>query len=328
MDERFLIHMVRILNHTLALLRLLRWPNLLIVAASQVLIRECVLVPMLKRAHMEPQLTPGLFIFLVLATVFITAGGYAINDYFDRKLDRVNRPQALIVGRLIYPRHAMAYHLFFSIIGVIMGCWVAFRSGQLYLGLVFFMVSGLLWFYSTTYKRELILGNIIVALMTALVPFLVLLFELPLLARNYGSDVSPLTKFLLIWVLGFSLFAFLVNLTREIVKDAEDFEGDEAYGKRTIPVVWGMPAARWITAAIILLTVVMLLIAWMLFIPDTITLLYFIVALIIPLLYVIFVLFRYLDRNSWHRASNVLKLIMLAGLGYMVVVNLVINSMS
>jgi 4-hydroxybenzoate polyprenyltransferase len=298
------------------------------VAASQVLVRQCVLVPLLKKAYMEPQLPTGLFILLVLATVLITAGGYAINDYFDRKLDRVNKPQSLIVGRLIYPRHAMAYHLFFSIIGVILGSWVAFRSGQLYLSLVFFMVSGMLWFYSTTYKRELLLGNIIVALMTALVPFLVLLFELPLLARHYGSDVNPLTKYLLIWVLGFSLFAFLLNLTREIVKDAEDFEGDEAYGKRTIPVAWGMLTARWITAAFILLTIVMLLLAWMLFIPDTITLLYFLVALIIPLLYVLFVLFKYRDRNSWHRASSVLKLVMLAGLGYMVVVNFVIRSMS
>jgi len=277
---------------------------------------------------MEPQLPTGLFILLVLATVLITAGGYAINDYFDRKLDRVNKPQSLIVGRLIYPRHAMAYHLFFSIMGVILGSWVAFRSGQLYLSLVFFMVSGMLWFYSTTYKRELLLGNIIVALMTALVPFLVLLFELPLLARHYGSDINPLTKYLLIWVLGFSLFAFLLNLTREIVKDAEDFEGDEAYGKRTIPVAWGMSAARWITASFIVLTIVMLLIAWMLFIPDTITVLYFLFALIIPLLYVLFVLFRYRDRNSWHHASSVLKLVMLAGLGYMVVVNLVIRSMS
>ncbi|MBN1791276.1 MAG: geranylgeranylglycerol-phosphate geranylgeranyltransferase [Bacteroidales bacterium] len=320
--------MVSMLNHTMALLRLLRWPNLLIVAASQVLVRQCILVPLLKKAHMEPQLPTGLFILLVLATVLITAGGYAINDYFDRKLDRVNKPQSLIVGRLIYPRHAMAYHLFFSIMGVILGSWVAFRSGQLYLSLVFFMVSGMLWFYSTTYKRELLLGNVIVALMTALVPFLVLLFELPLLARHYGSDVNPLTKYLLIWVLGFSLFAFLLNLPREIVKDAEDFEGDEAYGKRTIPVAWGMPAARWITAAFIVLTIVLLLLAWILFIPDSITLLYFLFGLIIPLLYVLFVLFRYRDKNSWHRASSVLKLVMLAGLGYMVVVNLVIRSMS
>src|SRR4030043_1138553 len=102
--------MVMALNHTLALFRLIRLPNLLIVAATQVLIRQCIIVPLLKQAHLEPQLPDGLFIMLVIATVFITAGGYAINDYFDRKMDRINKPQNLIVGRLIYPKHAMAYH--------------------------------------------------------------------------------------------------------------------------------------------------------------------------------------------------------------------------
>ena len=156
----------------------------------------------------------------------------------------------------------MAYHLFFSIIGVLIGTWVSYRAGLLYLSLVFFMVSGLLWFYSTTYKRELLLGNIIVALLTALVPFLVLLYELPLLARSYGTMVTPMIRYLMIWVLGFSLFAFLLNLIREIIKDAEDFEGDQAYGKKTVPVVWGMRATRWITAVLLLITILLLILAW------------------------------------------------------------------
>jgi 4-hydroxybenzoate polyprenyltransferase len=328
MDERLYIFMVKVMDHIFAMFQLIRWPNLLIVAASQVLIRQCVLVPLLKQAYMEPQLPVGLFILLVTATVFITAGGYAINDYFDRKMDRVNKPRSVIVGRLINPRQAMAYHLFFSITGVILGTLVAIRSGQLYLSVVFFLVSGLLWFYSTTYKRELILGNIMVALMTALVPFLVLLFELPLLARYYGSDVRPLTRYLMIWVLGFSLFAFLLNLAREIVKDAEDFEGDQAYGKRTVPVILGMKTARWVTVVLVVLIILLLFMAWFFFLPDTLTLFYFLIALVLPLVYLLYVLFGSSDQKSWHWASTLLKLIMLAGLGYMVIANLVINSIS
>jgi 4-hydroxybenzoate polyprenyltransferase len=319
--------MVRILNHTLALLRLIRLPNLLIVAATQVLIRQCVILPLLKQVNMEPQLPFGLFIMLVIATVFITAGGYAINDYFDREMDRVNKPQSQIVGRLIFPRHAMAYHLLFSITGVLLGTWVALRSGELYLSLVFFMVSGLLWFYSTIYKRELLMGNIIVALLTALVPFLVLLFELPLLARNYGSAVTNITRLMLIWVLGFSLFAFLLNLTREIVKDAEDFEGDRAYGKKTIPVLWGIKAACWISVALIGLTVSLLIFAWLWFVHDNITLLYFISTLIIPLVIVAIILLKGGDQKLFHKASALLKIIILAGIGYMIVVLLIINHM-
>jgi 4-hydroxybenzoate polyprenyltransferase len=319
--------MVRIYNQISAVLRLIRISNLLIVAATQVLIRQCLIVPLLKQVNMEPQLSLALFVLLVIATVFITAGGYAINDYFDRKIDRVNKPHSLIVGNLIYPRHAMAYHLFFSITGVLLGTWVAIRAGELYLSLVFFMVSGLLWFYSTIYKRELLLGNIIVALLTALVPFLVLLFELPLMARNYGTGITSLTRVLMTWVLGFSLFAFLINLIREIVKDGEDFEGDHAYGKKTIPVMWGIKAARWISVALICVTIALLTAAWLYFVPDIVTLLYFIILLLIPLLFVAILLLKGGDKKLFHKASILLKIIMLAGIGYMITVNLIINFM-
>jgi 4-hydroxybenzoate polyprenyltransferase len=311
----------------MAFFRLIRLSNLLIVASTQVLIRQCVILPLLKQVKMEPQLPLSLFILLVIATVLITAGGYAINDYFDRKIDRVNKPQLLIVGKLIFPRHAMAYHLFFTIAGILLGTWVALRSEELYLSLVFFMVSGLLWFYSTIYKRELLLGNIIVALLIALVPFLVLLFELPLLARNYGSAVTPITRYLLTWVLGFSLFAFLLNLMREIVKDAEDFEGDRAYGKNTIPVAWGISAARWILVALICLTIALLTFAWFWFVRDNVTLIYFITVLVIPLVIVAIMLLKGGDKKLFHKVSTWLKLIMLAGLGYMIVVNLIICHM-
>lgn len=319
--------MVRILYHILALLRLIRFSNLIIVAATQVLIRRCILQPLLQQMDMELQLSTPLFVMLVIATVFITAGGYAINDYFDRKIDRINKPQSLIVGRLIFPRHAMAYHLFFSVAGVLLGSWVAFRSGELYLSLVFVMVSGLLWFYSTIYKRELLLGNIIVALLTALVPFLVLLFELPLLAKSYGSAVTALTNYLIIWVLGFSLFAFFLNLVREIVKDAEDFEGDHAYGKRTVPVVWGVRTACWISVVLVFFIIILLTFAWLWFVRDNYTLLYFLIMIIIPLMIAAGMLLKGGDQKLFHKISTLLKVIMLTGLGYMIVVFLIIKYM-
>jgi len=320
--------MVVLLNHIIALLRLVRLPNLLIVAGTQILIRYCVILPLLKQGQMNLQLAGGLFAWLVVATVLITAGGYIINDYFDRKMDRVNKPNSVIVGRLIYPRHAMAYHLFFSIMGVLIGAWISYRAGLLYLSLVFFMVSGLLWFYSTTYKRELLLGNIIVALLTALVPFTVLLYELPLLAQSYGSMVTPVIRYLLIWVLGFSLFAFLLNLIREIIKDAEDFEGDQAYGKKTVPVIWGMRVTRWITTVLLLITILLLILAWYFFIPDRVTLIFFILLLIIPIFVVTGLVLKGSSRRSYHIASVLLKYIMIAGLAYMIAVNFIINRLS
>jgi len=306
---------------------MIRISNLLIVAVTQVLVRQCLIVPLLKQVHMEPQLTPVLFVLLVLATVFITAGGYAINDYFDRKIDRVNKAGTQIVGTLIYPRHAMAYHLVFTILGLILGTWVALKSGELYLSLVFFIVSGLLWFYSTSYKHELLFGNVVVALLISLVPFVVLLFELPLLARAYGANFNYVLPVLMKWVLGFSLFAFLVNLIREIIKDAEDFEGDQAYGKKTIAVVWGLGAARSISIVLIALTVALFTLAWLKFVPDFTSLIYFVLFIIMPLIVTGILLFRRTGTQTYHKASLWLKLIMLSGLGYMIIVNLLINNM-
>jgi 4-hydroxybenzoate polyprenyltransferase len=320
--------MVSVSGHIKALFRLIRLPNLLIVAASQILIRYFVILPLLKQEQMTLQLSGGLFGWLVVATVLITAGGYVINDYFDRKMDMVNRPGSVIVGKQIYPRQAMAYHIVFSISGILIGTWVSSRAGLLYLSLIYFMVSGLLWFYSTTYKKELLLGNIIVALLTALVPFLVLLYELPLLARNYGSGATHMAGYLLIWVLGFSLFAFLLNLVREIVKDAEDFEGDQAYGKRTVPVVWGMRVTRWIAAVLLFISAFLLLLAWNLFIPDPVTLLYFILLLIIPIFIATGLVLRGRSRKSFHIASLLLKYIMIAGLLYTIAVNIIINRLT
>lgn len=312
----------------MAVLRVVRLPNLIIIAATQVLIRYFVILPILNQGNMTLQLSGGLFAMLVIATVLTAAGGYVINDYFDRKTDRVNKPGAVIVGKLIYPRHAMAYHLFFSLTGAVTGTWLSYRAGLLYLGLTFFIVSGLLWFYSTTYKSELLLGNIIIALLTALVPFIVLLYELPLLARSYGKPATPYVKYLLVWVLGFALFAFMINLVREIIKDAEDIEGDTVLGKKTIPVVWGLKAAHRITFILLLLSVVLLLMAWYYFIPDYITLFYFIFFLIIPIFIVTGLVFRARGSSSYHAASILLKFIMIAGLFYMVAVKLIINRLS
>jgi 4-hydroxybenzoate polyprenyltransferase len=317
--------MVTLGNHIASLMRLIRWPNLVIVALTQVLLRQCVVNPVLKQMNMEVQLPLFLFILLVTGTVCITAGGYIINDYFDRKIDRVNRPETVIVGRHIYPRHAMIYHIVFTAIGIICGVWVAISINQFYLALIFIMVSGLLWFYSTTYKRQLLMGNFIVALLTGMVPFMVLVFELPLLARTYGILAPSVSKILFIWVTGFSLFSFLVNLLREIVKDAEDLEGDSAYGKNTVSVVWGTGASKAIAVSLIAIMIGLLIMAWFYFVRDKFTLIYFIAMVILPLLVISWLIIRASGQLQFHRANLLLKGVMLTGIGYMVVVNLLIN---
>ena len=109
------------------------------------------------------------FILLVAATVFITAGGYVINDYFDIKTDLINKGK-VIVGTKIPRRQAMMWHNIFNIAGVSIGFYISWKAGYLWLGTLFLIVSGLLYFYSASYKRQFLIGNIIVAILTAMVP--------------------------------------------------------------------------------------------------------------------------------------------------------------
>ncbi|MBN1159575.1 MAG: geranylgeranylglycerol-phosphate geranylgeranyltransferase [Bacteroidales bacterium] len=317
--------MVSIRSHIGGLFRLIRWQNLLIIAAVQVLLHRCIFVPLITASGMAAQLSAGSMILLVLATVCIAAGGYAINDYFDRKIDMINKPEKIIIGKLIHTRHVMAWHLVFTIAGILLGTWVSLRSGLLFLSLVFIMVSGLLWFYSTAYKKQLLLGTFIVALLTALVPFMVWLFEMPLLVGEYGSGAAVVSRPLLIWVLGFSVFAFLLNVAREIVKDAEDFEGDRAFGKQTLPVATGIKCTKVVITGILLLVVSLLLLAYLFFIPDTWTIVYFMLFLILPLLLTGGIVLRGNTQKLFHTASIMLKFIMLSGILYMVLANYIIN---
>ncbi len=322
-----------------ALLNLTRWPNLLIIILTMVLMRYAVILPILGRILFIPvtgdgeavpmtlQLPWHEFMLLVLATIFITAGGYVINDYFDIRTDLINRGQ-VIVGTKIPRRKAMMWHTVFNAAGVAAGFYISWRAGYFWLGTLFLIVSGLLYFYSASYKRQFLVGNLLVSLLTALVPLLVVFYEWPALYRHYFVNAVSLPDFNIIiyWVGGFALFAFLTTLSREIIKDIEDFEGDHAYGRNTVPIVLGTLSARMIAASLNIITIALLYLVWYLAISDIITLVYLSVMIVIPLLYVIYQLI--VNRSSKEgisRASRWMKIVMLTGILYSVVVKIILT---
>jgi 4-hydroxybenzoate polyprenyltransferase len=266
------------------------------------------------------------FILLVLATVFITAGGYVINDYFDIKTDLINRGK-VIVGTGVSRRKAMMWHSIFNIAGVAAGFYISARAGYFWMGVLFLLVSGLLYFYSASYKRQFLIGNLIVAVLTALVPLLVIFYEWPALYKYYALNATdePKMRILFYWVGGFALFAFVTTLAREIIKDIEDFEGDMAYGRNTLPVVTGIPASKIIAVSLVVITIAMLFLVWFFYVRDWITLIYVSVAIILPLALVIFFLVSGNNRKRVHTASNLMKIAMLTGILYSLVVKAIIT---
>jgi 4-hydroxybenzoate polyprenyltransferase len=312
-----------------AYLKLVRYPNLIIIVLTQYLMRWGVIQPMLEVNGFELQLDSFHFFLLVLSTVSLTAAGYVINDYFDTHTDLLNKPRQVLVGTQIHRRAAMAFHIVLNVMGVGLGFYVSFYVGLPFLGFVFLLVSGLLWFYSTTYKRQFIVGNLLVALLTALVPLMVALFEIPMLNEAYREIMirhQSNFMYLLYWVLAFAFFAFLTNLIREIVKDMEDFEGDSAYGRNSLPVVLGVQTSKMVVNALIVITLIGLGYVYFSHLSDTVTFLYFLLFLFIPFIFLIVKNIKAYKKEDFRLISHVLKGIMLVGVLYALVARYIIQT--
>jgi len=166
-----------------------------------------------------------------------------------------------------------------------------------------------------------------VAVLTAMVPMLVVFYEWPALYKYYSLNAVNLPEFdfIVYWIGGFALFAFLTNLIREIIKDIEDFEGDLAYGRNTIPVVIGILSAKIVSISLVVITIILLYLTWHLFVSDTISLVYLSLTIVIPLLFVIYKLLRGDDKRELHLASRMMKVVMITGVGYSVVVKIILT---
>ncbi|MFP4448053.1 MAG: geranylgeranylglycerol-phosphate geranylgeranyltransferase [Bacteroidales bacterium] len=301
-------------------LRLVRYPNLLIIILTQYAIRWGVVEPLLNVTGFELQLSSFHFLLLVLSTVFITAAGYVINDYFDTHTDFLNRPRKVLVGTKIPRRTAIMLHVILSIVGTGLGIYVSFVIGIPLLGLVFLLITGILYFYSTTYKRQFLIGNFIVAILTGLVPLMVVLFEIPELNNAYWDVLGARDMnfmFVFYWVLAFAFFAFVTNLMREIVKDAQDFEGDSAYGRNSLPVVMGIKATKVVVNFLAAVTVALLWFVYARFLEfNVITTIYFTVFISIPFVLVIYKTYQATTTIHFRRIGILLKIIMLFGILY------------
>jgi len=283
--------------------------------------------------NFEIQLDNLHFFLLVFTTVLLAAAGYVVNDYFDIYTDRLNKPEKVIIDELISRKSAMIMHLVMNILGVGLGIYLSFYIELPGLSVVFILPAGLLWFYSTNYKRQFLIGNILVSIMSAGVPILVIFYELPLLNKTYGPimiDNQANFNYIFFWIAGFSLFAFLITLLREIIKDSEDFEGDNAYGMNTIPIVLGMKNAKIIMLSLIIICVILLLWVLVKFIlftqdfKDYYSGIYFLLMLVAPFIILFIRLIHARSKRDYHIASHLTKGIMLAGIFYAFVVRYIV----
>lgn len=304
-------------------MRLVRWSNLLFLAALVWLMEKWVAVPILDQLAFGEQLPGSILLLIMLATVFIAAGGYVINDYFDVKIDRINRPDELIVTRSISKPAAMHLSLSLSGIGIVCGIVAAVLLRSLTIGILFIIVPGLLWFYSSSYKRLFLIGNLIIALLAALTPMLVALANVAILQLRYAT-ILPYTTLqhdLYAWLGGFALFAFLLTWIREIVKDMQDQMGDRELECHSMPVVWGDLWTKIFVTALIVLTIAIIGHLWYHVLPfpiswTSLSTRYIAFGIIIPLLGAIGLLWAAKIPSDYKTCQQLIKFTMLLGMLY------------
>jgi len=227
----------------MAFFRLIRLPNLIIVGLTQWLIFQQLFLNNYQTLNISPKLAGFLAPLLFMSTIFITAGGYIINDLFDQGIDALNKPNKRIVGRKITSQIATWLYVLFSMLAFFLFFYICLKGKFIqyffiYPGILFLLVA-----YSYRLKKMPLVGNLLIAFLCAAVPGLVWLFEWDVfleLQRNAPTLARRISG-TMIW---YMCFAFLGTLYREIVKDIEDQKGDARFGLRTIPVIYGESQAR------------------------------------------------------------------------------------
>lgn len=308
--------------------RLTRPANLLFIAILMWTMERWVAVPVLQHYWQLPEQMPVfLLCLLILSTVCIAAGGYVINDYFDVKIDRINRPDSMIVTQTISKESAMRFFMVLTAVGLIVGEAAAWCCRSTTLAIIFVMIPGLLWFYSASYKRQLIIGNLIVAFSSALTPFLIALTNEAWMRHTIGDVVLSVgvPQMLYTWIGGFAAFAFVMTWMREVVKDLQDQQGDRELECHTLPIVWGETWTK------ILVTIVALLVigtsVWLIFnvLPFShewsgLSVRYWICAWMVPMVGELALLWNAKIPSDYKTAQQLLKWIMMMGTLYSFVI--------
>jgi 4-hydroxybenzoate polyprenyltransferase len=228
---------------------------------------------------------------LSTSTVLIAAAGYIINDYYDVKIDFINKPERVVIGRSIARRYAILFHVALSCLGILIGAYLSLTIGTLNILSVFF-----LWLYSNNLKRLPLIGNVTVAFLTGLSIYLV---------EVYFKTGNSL-------ILIYASFAFFMTLIREVIKDMEDLKGDNTFGCKTLPIIWGIRKTKIVIYFVLTIfsVTVLSLNQFYVGLPTY----YFLVCLFIPLLFLTLRLIRADRMKDFAWLSTFSKLIMLLGI--------------
>lgn len=301
-----------------SILNLIRWKNLLMIALVQLLIKYALLEPFGINTTLD---TFGI-ILLIVSTICIAAAGNIINDIYDVETDTINKPNKVIIGKSVSEKTGFNLFIIFNIIGVGIGFFLSNHVGKSAFFSVFVIISALLYVYATYLKQTLLLGNIVISILVALSLIVVGIFEL-LPAITAQNQQTQLTFFNII--LDYALFAFIINLLREIAKDIEDIDGDYKVGMNTLPIAIGRERATKVLFVLSLIPIVLVATYVVKYLyKNPLAVGYFLLFIIGPLLYITIKSFNAKAKKDYRHISNMIKLVMLFGMLSLVLYKLIL----
>ena len=293
-------------------LNLIRYKNLLLIALVQFLIKYALLDPFLEATNLSITLNLFGFTILVLATLCLAAAGYIINDVYDVEIDKVNRPDRVIVGKSISEKTANTLFIVFNVVGVLLGFYLSKMVGKNGFFALFVIISALLYIYASYLKQLLLVGNLVISLLVALSLIIVGLFDL-LPAMTPENKETQITFFKII--LDYAFFAFIINFIREIVKDIEDIDGEYKAGFNTLPIAFGRNRAIkvvFILSVLLVFGVVYYIITFLY--SQLLVVGYFLAFIMGPLIYISIKSYTAETKKELRFISSLLKLVMLIGM--------------
>ena len=289
-------------------LKLIRYQNLLMLAFMQLVFRYLFL----EQSYVDLALTDFNYILLVIATVCVAAGGYVINNIMDQETDEIAKPQNRVVGVSISETVAYNWYIGLTIVGVGIGFYLSNVIYKPTFASMFILVATLLYMYATSFKQIPVLGNVVVALLLSTSIIIIGLFDiLPAIDADNRFRMKEAFSILM----DYAIFAFNINLIREIVKDLEDMDGDYQSGINTLPITIGIPKTKIIVGILTVISIGILAyyINSNLFELDYV-IYYTMVFIIGPLIYFGVKLMNAETKKQLHHLSLVLKIILFFGI--------------
>lgn len=300
-----------------------RFKNLIIVALTQCLLYFLLIIPSFRVHSITPSLDDFHFFLLVLTTMIIAASGYIVNDILDYEIDQFNKPDKVFIGNKITQSKAWFFYFGIMALGGFISIYLALYVKQFPLFFIYPIAVGLLWLYSKYFKKQVLIGNVVVSIFCAFVAGIVAFAERAAI-RNLTEINEEIGSKLVFLFWCYLTFAFLSTLFREIIKDIEDIKGDKNENCKTLPIVWGINNAKSVAFLIgfVLWISVIFFGLWLLRNEEIIGIIFSIIGILAPLGFALIKLKQAQSKNDFHKLSQLAKLTMISGLILLIIISL------